>query len=122
MQALVLMGDFNHPSICWRDNTAGHRKCRRFLKRIGDTLLTQVIEKKMRRGALRDFILTKKEGLIGDVKAEGNLGCSDHEIVEFRILRGGSQAKSKITSLDFRRDDFGLFRDLLERGQRCEGS
>ena len=22
-QALVLMGDFNHPDICWRDNTAG---------------------------------------------------------------------------------------------------
>ena len=22
-QALVLMGDFNHPDICWRDNMAG---------------------------------------------------------------------------------------------------
>ena len=31
-KALVLMGDFNHPDICWRDNTAGHRQARRFLE------------------------------------------------------------------------------------------
>ena len=24
-QGLVLMGDFNHPNICWRDNTAGRK-------------------------------------------------------------------------------------------------
>ncbi|PKU30494.1 rna-directed dna polymerase from mobile element jockey-like [Limosa lapponica baueri] len=42
----------------------------------------------MRRGALLDFMLTNKEGLAGDVKVKGSLGCSDHEMVEFRILRG----------------------------------
>ena len=47
----------------------------------------------MRRGALLDLILTNKEGLVGDVKVKGSLGCSDHEMVEFRILRGGSRAK-----------------------------
>lgn len=45
---------------------------------------------------------------------QGNFGCSDHEIAEFKIAGGGSRAKGKITSLDFRRD-FDLFRDLLER-------
>ena len=33
-QALVLMGEFNHPNICWRDNTAGHKQSRRFLQCI----------------------------------------------------------------------------------------
>jgi len=28
-QALVLMGEFNHPDICWRDNTAGCKQSRR---------------------------------------------------------------------------------------------
>jgi len=37
----------------------------------------------------------------------------DHEMVEFRILRGGSGAISKIASVDFRRADFGLCKDLL---------
>ncbi|KAJ7407650.1 hypothetical protein WISP_125552 [Willisornis vidua] len=30
-QALVLMGDFNHPHICWRDNMAWHKLSNRFL-------------------------------------------------------------------------------------------
>ena len=38
-QALVLMGDFNHPDICWRDNTAGHKQSRRFLECIDDNFL-----------------------------------------------------------------------------------
>ncbi|GAB0205312.1 mitochondrial enolase superfamily member 1 [Grus japonensis] len=62
-----------------------------------------------------DLILTNKEGLIGDVKLKGSLGCSDHEMVEFRILRAARRARSKLTTLDFSRADFGLFRDLLGR-------
>jgi len=47
------------------------------------------------------------------VKVGGRLGCSDHEMVEFRILRGGSRAISRIKTLDFRRANFGLFKQLL---------
>ncbi|GAB0188934.1 mitochondrial enolase superfamily member 1 [Grus japonensis] len=62
-----------------------------------------------------DLILANKEGLVGDVKLKGSLGCSDHEMVEFRILRAVRRAHSKLTTLGFRRADFGLFRDLLDR-------
>jgi len=55
----------------------------------------------------------KKEGLVKDVKAGGSPSCSDHEMVEFRILNGGSSAINRITILDFRRANFGLFKDLL---------
>ncbi|GAB0207569.1 hypothetical protein GRJ2_003222600 [Grus japonensis] len=40
-QALVLMGDFNHPDICWRDNTAGHKQSRRFLECVNDNFLSK---------------------------------------------------------------------------------
>jgi len=33
--------------------------------------------------------------------------------MEFRILRGGSRAISVIKTLDFRRANFGLFKELL---------
>ncbi|GAB0207593.1 mitochondrial enolase superfamily member 1 [Grus japonensis] len=36
-------------------------------------------------------------------------------MVELRILRAARRARSKLTTLDFRRADFGLFRDLLGR-------
>lgn len=64
----------------------------------------------MRMGALLDLILTNKEGLTADVKVKGNFGFSDCEMMVFRILIGGSGAKSKITVLVFRSACFGLQR------------
>ncbi|GAB0193305.1 hypothetical protein GRJ2_001795800 [Grus japonensis] len=104
------MGDFNHPDTCWRDNTAGHEKSRRFLECVDDNFLLQVTEEPRRRGAMLD-----KEVLVGNVKLKGSLGCSDHEMVEFKVLRAVRRVHSKLTALDFRRADFGLSRDLLGR-------
>ncbi|KAM6092638.1 uncharacterized protein LJ206_005604 [Theristicus caerulescens] len=112
-QALVLMGDFNHPGI-W-DNTEGHKQSGRFLECIDGNFLLQLIEEPMRRGAMLDLVLTNKERLVGNVKFKGSLGCSDHEIVEFKILRALRRVHSKLNTLDFRRADFGLFRDLFGR-------
>jgi len=39
LKAQVLVGDFNHPDICWRDNIAGHKQSRRFPECIGDKFL-----------------------------------------------------------------------------------
>ena len=60
-----------------------------------------------------DLVLTNEEVLVGSVKIKGSLGCSDHEKVEFKILRAARRVHSKLTTLDFRRADFGLLRDLL---------
>ncbi|GAB0202830.1 hypothetical protein GRJ2_002748600 [Grus japonensis] len=114
-QALVPMGDFNHPDICWRDNAAECKQSRKFLECVDDNFLLQVTEEPTRRGVMLDLILTNKEGLVGDIKLKGSLGCSDHEMVEFRILRAARRVCSKLTTLAFSRADFGLFRDLLGR-------
>ena len=59
-------------------------------------------EESKRASVLLDLALTNKEGLVEDVKAGGSLDCGDHEMVEFRILCGGSRAVSRIITLDFR--------------------
>lgn len=69
----------------------------------------------MRGDALLGFTLTNTEGLIRDVQVRGSFGCSDHEVAEFRITRGGNTAKNRIAMLDFRKADFDLFRDLNRR-------
>ncbi|GAB0206503.1 hypothetical protein GRJ2_003115900 [Grus japonensis] len=97
-QALVLMGDFNCPDICWKGNRARHAQSRRFLQSTDDNFLTQVVEEPTRRGVLLDLVLMNKEGLVGDVKDGGSLGCSDHEMVEFRILHGRSRAPMEVNS------------------------
>lgn len=40
-----------------------------------------------KRCPLLDLLLTNKEKLVRDVKTNGSLGCSYHELLAFRILR-----------------------------------
>jgi len=47
------------------------------------------------------------------VKVGGRLGCSDHEMVNFKILCEGSRAIRRIKNLDFRRANPSLFKELL---------
>ncbi|GAB0191017.1 mitochondrial enolase superfamily member 1 [Grus japonensis] len=60
-QALVLMEDFSHPDICWRDNTVERKQSRKFLECVDDKFLLQVIEEPTRRGAMLDLVLANKE-------------------------------------------------------------
>jgi len=60
-----------------------------------------------------DLVLTIKGGLVGNVRFKGSLGCSHYEVVAYKILRAARRVNGKLTTLDFSREDFGLFRDLL---------
>lgn len=61
-QALVLMGDFNHPDICWEDNTAQNKQSRSLLQNTAGNFLMQVVGEPTRRGVQQqlDLVLTKR--------------------------------------------------------------
>ena len=107
------MGDFNYPGICWKAYSASHSQSRRFLQCIDDKFLMQMVDVSPRRGALLDLILTNKEGLAEAVKVEVSFSCSEHEMVEFRISCSRNRIPSRITTLDFSRANFDLFKHLL---------
>lgn len=56
--------------------------------------------------------LTKKEEVVRNVKVKGSLGCSDNEMVEFKIPRVERRVQKKLPILNFRKAYFGLFRGL----------
>lgn len=112
---MVLIGDFNHSVICWRDNTAGHQKPKRFLKSTGYIFLFQVVQEPTRRGAMLNLVLTNKKGLVTAGGVKGNLGCTDHKMVGFKILRASKSVCSKFATPCFRRADLELFIKLLGR-------
>ncbi|KAK4820905.1 hypothetical protein QYF61_008137 [Mycteria americana] len=113
--ALVLVGDFNLPDVCWKYNTAERKQSRRFLERVADNFLTQLVSEPTREGAPLDLLFTNREGLVSHVMVGGRLGQSDHEMIEFLIRGEAARGVSKTATLDFRRADFGLFRRLVER-------
>ena len=61
-QNMVLMGDFNHPGICWKNNTVGHQKLWRFLERVDDSFPFQVVQEPRRKGAMMDLSSPMKRG------------------------------------------------------------
>ncbi|GAB0186388.1 hypothetical protein GRJ2_001104100 [Grus japonensis] len=91
-QALVLLGNFNHFDICWK---VARRATRRLLECIEDNFLSQVIDNPTRGDAILDLLVTNASELISDVKIGGSLGCSDHLLVEFAVLRDTDQVAKK---------------------------
>jgi len=63
--------------------------------------------------ALLDLVFTNAEESIREVKIGGSLGCSDHALVEFVILKNVGLAKSRARALCFRRANFVLLKELL---------
>jgi len=109
------MGQFNIQGICWKYNTAERKQSRRFLECVEDNFLTQLVSKPTRAGALLDLLFTSREGLVEDVVVGGHLELSNYEMTEFLTVGKVKWGVSKITTMDFQRADFGLFRMLAER-------
>ena len=60
--ALVLMGGFNFPDICWEYNLAQKKQSRRFLECMEDNFLMQMIREPTRGAAPLDLLFTNKIG------------------------------------------------------------
>ncbi|GAB0180024.1 hypothetical protein GRJ2_000467700 [Grus japonensis] len=109
------MGDFNLPDINWEHHTADTSRSRSFLKYFDDNFLVQLLKEPTRKGALLDLLLMNREGLMGEVAIGGHLGHSDHEVVEFKIFGDRRKTATKTSTLDMRRADFRLLRELVSQ-------
>ncbi|KAK4829399.1 hypothetical protein QYF61_003880 [Mycteria americana] len=65
--ALVLMGDFKLPDVCWKYNTAERKQSRRFLQCMADNFLAQLVSEPTREGALLNLFFVNREGLLANV-------------------------------------------------------
>ena len=63
--------------------------------------------------AFLDLVLTDAEELIKELKVGAILGCRDHALVQFEMVRATGPAKSKVRTLNFRRAHLRLFKGLL---------
>ena len=53
----VLLGDFNHPNICWKSSMVSCRVSRRLLECIKDNFLSQKIDSPTSGDAVLDLLL-----------------------------------------------------------------
>lgn len=53
-----------------------------------------------------ELVVTHTSRLFWNVSIEGSLGCSDHVLVEFAVLRDMGQVSSKVGPLILRKANF----------------
>jgi len=72
------------------------RQSRRLLECVEAKFFSQIIDNPTRGDVILDLLVIYANELFSDVKIGGNLGCSDHALVEVSVLRDKGQAKSKV--------------------------
>lgn len=60
-------------------------------------------------------MITSVNELTGDVKVGGSLVWRDHTFVDFVVLRDIGQARSKVRPLNFRKANFQLLKEIVNR-------
>lgn len=86
----------------------------RLLETIEDNFLIQVLDRPTKGEVLLDLLLTHMDELIKDVGTGDSLGSSDHPLSEFTILRYMGQMKIRLRTLNCRRGNFQLLKELVD--------
>jgi len=69
----------------------------------------------IREDAILDLMVTSTSELITEIRIGGGLGCSDHALVEFTVLRDMGEARSIGRTLNFSKANLQLGKELVRR-------
>lgn len=90
---LVILGDFNFPSLDWPELTASRltEVERAFVETYNDLNLVQTVDQPTRirdnqRPSVLDLVFTNHPNLLSDLEYRSNLGASDHVVIVSSIL------------------------------------
>ena len=124
---VLIMGDFNFPSIDWNKEISDkneHHKASKFLSCVHKNYLTQHVKKPTHhRGnqnpTLIDLILTNEEDLIHDLKYHPPLGSSHHLVLTFTINASNTAPIMKeVPKKQFNKADYDQMRTYMTRTEK----
>ena len=77
--------------------------------------MSQLLSELTGKDAFLDFLFVNGEGHVENVVVGHCLGHSDHEMFQFKIFSVMRKKDSRVATLDFRRANFKLCRELFSR-------
>ena len=102
----VFVGDFNFPDIDWGNGTSGSRGCG-FYEATEEVFLEQLVTTPTHNsGNILDLILCNREELVKEVRAEGRIGRSDHDLIGFKLCINAKKTKNQHAMLNFGKANF----------------
>ena len=111
----ILIGDFNLPNIDWKNEECKDAFSEEFLETVVEANLEQMIDFKTHvKGNILDLLLTNKPENIISVECLGNLGNSDHSIIEAEIRFSTEIQENKVERLDWKNCDNEGLKDYFD--------
>ena len=111
----IIIGDLNFPDVNWKNGTAGS-KGRPFLDATTEMGMDQHVEEATHTsGNILDLILCNQEGLIREVKLDGRIGKSDHNIITFGIQIDDKRQKTQRMRPNYRKANFKEMRETIAK-------
>ena len=99
----ILLGDFNAPTVNWKNGTAKNEDDKSLVEFICNFKCKQYVTKSTRKGKILDLVISNFEG-ISDLDVID--GISDHNAVSFSINCSKKLTEEKFDIWDFKRVDF----------------
>ena len=81
---LILIGDFNYPTVNWETHTADHEG-ERIINYIEDNFYIQKVTQPTRGDNILDLVMCSDDDLISTVEVGDRFSTSDHNIIRFEI-------------------------------------
>lgn len=105
-----------HSDTSCKNSTARCRQPRELRESVENNFLNQGIDSSPTRGdAILDLMVINVSKLILNIKTGESLGCSDHALVRVCSPERYRPGKEKVMPLNFRRANFQLFRETVNR-------
>jgi hypothetical protein len=85
-EPVVIMGDFNFPTINWELHSADEGKSIKFVECVEDCFLWQHVDKATRGDNVLDLVFSSEKNMIENLKVEEPFGTSDHCVIRYEVV------------------------------------
>ena len=117
LSSLIIVGDFNFPSIDWENNYSSHSIDQSFLELFSNLGLAQLIDKPTHiAGNILDLLLTDNSSIVGNVQidTEWHICKSNHFPLTFKIKHRADKFKAKKREIyNFKHANWDLINEEL---------
>ena len=105
----------NFPDVDWQNGRTG-AKGRNFYDATMEIFMEQHVKFPTHAsGNILDLVLCNCDGMIQEVKAEGRVGKSDHDLITLEICIGGRKEVNKRHTYNYRKADFAVMRKSISK-------
>ena len=114
-ETVLIMGDFNFPSIKWDLQSASDSNSAKFLDCVDDCFLWQHVDVATRGENILDLVLSSEQNLVESLTVGEPFGNSDHCVIRWDVVIKKCAIKTNRTYFDYYKADYEQIKAAAEQ-------